>query len=358
MNKELFTLAILFGSLMYPLYGTDITFINSDNETKTIDTDQDGIMCIPGLDLDDEFVYEFISNEQTSKEIPWKKINGCFINKRDWLHAIGQASDIRTRWLNRALDFSGKEIASINVYQLIEEGAYLLTQTIDTQINSNRIACAPEQHRLPEEALNPAQVAEALGEHVVIPHHAEEIAQIVHHDAPVHIAEQVAQVPPHVNPVLEHIAEAPVPVEAGAANPLVIVENIDGHRQVEWTPVGIEVLATLVQPREVRRAIWVEVIYQLYKRRLNLLLRNRGIVAAELAAILRAIPQAIKDEIYELDLNNNTLGTLPTEIAQLPRLRILNVENNGLTELPVEIAQRVQQRELRISIANNPIDVH
>ncbi|KAK1942956.1 Leucine-rich repeat protein SHOC-2 [Phytophthora citrophthora] len=64
---------------------------------------------------------------------------------------------------------------------------------------------------------------------------------------------------------------------------------------------------------------------------------------------LTQVPLAVLlycSHLQKLDLSNNSLRGLPTEIAHLRRLKILNISTNNLQELPDELTQLPRLREL------------
>ncbi|KAL4158859.1 hypothetical protein PRNP1_004633 [Phytophthora ramorum] len=65
---------------------------------------------------------------------------------------------------------------------------------------------------------------------------------------------------------------------------------------------------------------------------------------------LTQVPLAVLlycSHLHHLDLSNNSLRVLPTEIAHLRRLEVLNLGTNALPELPDELTQLPRLRELK-----------
>jgi internalin A len=65
----------------------------------------------------------------------------------------------------------------------------------------------------------------------------------------------------------------------------------------------------------------------------------KGAIMADKKKILELIEQAAKESWTELDLSNNQLTKLPSEIAKLTKLTYLNLRNNQLTIFPANITK-------------------
>ncbi|KAL3667775.1 hypothetical protein V7S43_007326 [Phytophthora oleae] len=74
---------------------------------------------------------------------------------------------------------------------------------------------------------------------------------------------------------------------------------------------------------------------------LELVLAGNYLTQVPLAVLLYC------SHLYHLDLSNNSLRVLPTEIAHLRKLEIVNINTNNLQELPGELTQLPRLRELQ-----------
>ncbi|MCC6639402.1 leucine-rich repeat domain-containing protein [Candidatus Falkowbacteria bacterium] len=67
---------------------------------------------------------------------------------------------------------------------------------------------------------------------------------------------------------------------------------------------------------------------------------------------LTQIDESVFEKTYLLELNvsnNNLTGSLPAEIAQLSKLKVLNASNNAMTGVPAEIGQLTNLQVLDLS---------
>ena len=83
---------------------------------------------------------------------------------------------------------------------------------------------------------------------------------------------------------------------------------------------------------------------EFYPRCLN----DRRLTHTELAAIIDALPQIIRESIIFLNVHENQLTALPDTIEQLTALQSLVVDGNQLTALPETISNIRTLREILI----------
>lgn len=354
-----FVMGLYFGALE----ATKIAFVDLLGQETIVDTDErEYLLCIPGFDIDDDVVYEFVIDVKRSGT--GKKIPSCFINRRDWLKAIESGSS-RENWERYGLDFMRRTIARVQVYKKAKqesEEAKNDVYKLVTVINSLK---RDEREKLlhAEWTVTPTQLTAALAT-LSMPTCADKrIAECAKpamgpgfivlglgNDWGWGNSYEQAMAPYLPWPVLSalgfrdpRLLFLPDFPEASAAD-------------VEFAALSLPVAAPVgVRPEiwAIVRAAWSVQPFS-HSQNISLNLSNKNISPSELASIIRAIPQEARSLVQQLDLRGNGLENLPHEMDMLQGLRVLHIENNSINDLPGGIFDAYRRGGLEIYAEGNP----
>lgn len=381
-----FVMGLYFGALE----ATKIAFVDLLGQETIVDTDErEYLLCIPGFDIDDDVVYEFVIDVKRSDT--GKKIPSCFINRRDWLKAIESGSS-RENWERYGLDFMRRAIARVQVYKKAKqesEEAKNDVYKLVTVINSLK---RDEREKLfrAEWTVTPTQLTAALVTlsmstcaDKTIAECAKPATDFVRNRLPSlsgrgsesdwgwgnSYEQRMANMVPSLL-AANHMRQVERNAEAQEFRSVLYALGFRDPRQaflpdasearvadVEFAALSLPVAA----PVGVRPEIWASVRAAWsvqpfsHSQNISLNLSNKNISPSELASIIRAIPQGERSLVQQLDLRGNGLENLPPEMDMLQGLRVLHIEYNQINDLPWRILNAYQRGELEINAEGNPL---